>query len=112
MKTFLKWLLLAPLILIGLAFAVINRHFVTVVIDPFNGDIPGLSFTMPLFLALFIAGGVGVVLGSFVTWLSQGRYRRSARDMKDELANVRLQSDRLRVVPRLSAPDDANRTAA
>ena len=50
MKTFLKWLVLAPLIVVALVFAVANRQMVTVVFDPFGNDIPGLSVTMPLFL--------------------------------------------------------------
>jgi len=41
MRKFLKYLILAPVTLLFLAFAIANRQIVTVSFDPFNsGDIP------------------------------------------------------------------------
>jgi uncharacterized integral membrane protein len=112
MKTFLKWLALAPLILVALVFAVVNRHLVTIVFDPFNNDIPGLSLTVPLFLALFLSAMIGVIFGGVATWLSQGRHRRSAREARAELANLRAQADRLRLTPGLPSLEGPRRDAA
>lgn len=112
MKTFLKWLVLAPIIVVAVFFAVVNCHLVTVVFDPFGNDIPGLSLTVPLFMALFLAMMVGVLFGGLAVWLSQARYRRAARNARTELANVRASVDSLRLAPRLPAPDDLRRTAA
>ena len=34
---------------------------------------------MPLFVLLFAALGLGMIVGSLATWLKQGRYRKLAR---------------------------------
>ena len=118
MKTFLKWLVLAPLVIVALVFAVANRQIVTVVFDPFGNDIPGLSVTMPLFLALVCAVGFGVLLGGVAVWLSQGRYRRAARDARVRAAEAEEEARRLRMGPPAStspaglpAPIDSRRIA-
>jgi uncharacterized integral membrane protein len=89
MKTFLKWLLLAPIGLLIAAFAVMNRQNVPVVLDPFGNDIPGMNFQAPLFFVMFLCGIIGVVAGSFVTWVGQGKHRRAAREAKAEAARLR-----------------------
>ncbi len=89
MKTFIKWLVLAPIGLAILAFSYMNRHFVTVVLDPFGNDIPGLSLEAPLFLVMFASAALGVLAGSAVTWFGQGKHRRAARDAKAEAARLR-----------------------
>jgi uncharacterized integral membrane protein len=89
MKTFLKWLILAPIALAIIAFAILNRQNVPVVIDPFGSDIGGLAFQAPLFFVMFLCGTVGVVAGSFVTWIGQGKHRRAAREAKAEVARLR-----------------------
>jgi len=86
----LKLLLLVPLGLIGLAFAIANRHLVTVSFDPFSGgDIEGVQITAPLFIVLLLAIMFGVILGGVVTWLEQGKNRRAARQARAELDRLR-----------------------
>lgn len=111
MKSFLKWLVLAPILVVVLVFAVVNRHEVTVSFDPFGSASSGLSLTMPLFLALFLAAMVGVLLGGAATWFEQGRHRRLARDSRAELARLRAEGDRFRLQPPLVAHSE-DRTAA
>ena len=96
MKTFLKWLLLAPVAIVAVIFAVANRNVVTVVFDPFGNDVPGLSLTAPLFLVLFLAVIVGVLIGGFAAWLAQGKNRKSARVARADLAQARTETERLR----------------
>ena len=96
MKTLLKWFFLAPVALVLLAFAVANREQVRVVLDPLPGDPPSLEVTAPLFLVLTIAGVFGIVAGSFVTWLAQGRHRRAARLARAEAERLRDEAARLR----------------
>ncbi len=80
MRRFLKFLVLAPVALLFLAFALANRQNVTVSFDPFNsGDIPSPQLVMPLFILLIAATMFGVVLGGFATWVRQGRFRKAAR---------------------------------
>ncbi len=94
---FLKWLLFAPLALIGLAFAIANRHETTVSFDPFAGnDISSPQLTVPLFILLFVAVLFGIVLGGFATWVTQGKNRKAARLAKSEADKWRSEADRLR----------------
>ena len=62
-----------------IALAVANRHGVSFRLDPINIGNPNLSFDLPLYLLLFAALFIGVLLGGFATWLSQGKWRRKAR---------------------------------
>jgi hypothetical protein len=94
---FLKWLLIAPAALIGLAFAIANRHETTVSFDPFAGnDVSSPQLTVPLFILLFVAILFGIVLGGFATWLTQGKNRKAARLAKSEAEKWHSEADRLR----------------
>lgn len=99
MRKFLTALIVIPLGLILVAFAVANRHFVTVSFDPFIADDPSLSITLPLFLLLILAAALGVVAGGSAVWFGQRRWRRAARRndaeariAKAELADLRAQA--------------------
>ena len=99
MRKFLTALIVLPLGLILAAFAVANRHFVTVSFDPFISDDPALSITLPLFLLLILVAALGVVAGGSAVWLGQRRWRRAARRndaearaVRAELADLRAQA--------------------
>jgi uncharacterized integral membrane protein len=62
-----------------IALAVANRAFVPFTLDPFNPGNPALTLSLPLFVYLFLALLLGVVIGGAATWMRQGRYRRQAR---------------------------------
>ncbi len=97
MKTFLKWLFLLPLFLIGAAIAVANRQPATIYFDPFpdgGANAPQLSLTLPFFLILFAALAAGVFIGGVATWLGQGTHRRAARRARAEVR--RLNAERAR----------------
>ena len=97
MKTFLKWLVLIPVAIILLAFALANRHLVTVAIDPTgSSDMAGFAITAPLFIILFLAGMVGVIFGGIATWFTQGKYRRAARHARSDAERLRNEAERLK----------------
>lgn len=96
MKTFLKWLVLAPVGVILLAFAIANREPVRVVLDPLPGDGSDFQIAAPLFLILFFAIGVGVLAGGLATWLAQGRHRRAVRHARSDIDRLRNEADNLR----------------
>jgi len=79
MRKFLTYLIVVPLALVFIAFAVANRHFVTVSFDPFNSTDPALSREVPLFVLIIAVGVVGVIAGGVATWWGQRRWRRAAR---------------------------------
>lgn len=96
MKSFLKLLVLVPLALAAVAFAVANRQGVTVSFDPFATDIPAFALSGPLFVVIILTVVVGVVLGGVATWFGQGRHRRGMRALRRENESLRAEAARLR----------------
>ena len=81
--------ILIPLAVVIIAFAVANRQIVTVSLDPFSSEHPASSLTLPLFgliIALLIAG---VVIGGVAAWLRQAKWRRVARRLEREVEGLR-----------------------
>jgi hypothetical protein len=78
---------------------VANREIVTVSIDPFSATQPALSFTMPLFVLIFVLVILGVLIGGVAAWLRQSKWRRNSRRLEGEIEALRremaLLSDRL-----------------
>jgi uncharacterized integral membrane protein len=60
MRKFLTALVVIPLGLIFIVFAVANRHFVTVSFDPFNSTDPAIAVSMPLFAVIISVAILGV----------------------------------------------------
>lgn len=92
----LGWLLLAACAaLIVVPFGVANRHMVPVTFDPFQRLESALSYEMPLSLLLFVTFMLGVLLGGFVTWRTQSRWRRTSRLRTREAYHWRSEAERL-----------------
>lgn len=68
------YLIALPVVLIAAIVAVANRGDVVVSLDPFSRTNPAVAFEMPLYLALFIVFGLGILLGGAVAAL--GRFRK------------------------------------
>jgi uncharacterized integral membrane protein len=79
MRKFFTALIVIPLGLIFIVFAVANRHFVTVSFDPFNSADPSVATRLPLFVVIIMAAIIGVLAGGSATWFRQRRWRRAAR---------------------------------
>ena len=56
-------LILVPLAIVIIAFAVANRQVVTVSLDPFSAERPAASLTLPLFALVIVLLILGVVIG-------------------------------------------------
>ena len=65
MRKFFTALVVIPLGLIFIVFAVANRHLVTVSFDPFNSTDPSISVTLPLFVVIIAVAILGVIAGGF-----------------------------------------------
>jgi hypothetical protein len=89
MRKFLNTLIVLPLALIFIAFAVANRHFVTLSLDPFNSTNPAVALTLPLFVVVIAMAALGVIAGGIATWFGQRRWRRAARRLEGELHDTR-----------------------
>jgi uncharacterized integral membrane protein len=96
MRKFFTGLVLVPLGLIFVVFAVANRHLVTVSFDPFNSSNPSVAVTLPLFVVIIAVAIVGVVAGGCATWLRQRHWRRAARQHEADARQARAQLAGLR----------------
>ncbi len=94
MRKFLKALVLVPLALLIVVFAVANRQMVTFTLDPFGDQT--LAFSLPLFALAFILVILGVIVGGVATWLRQHKWRRAAHQLEHELTAARTECDRLK----------------
>jgi uncharacterized integral membrane protein len=104
MRKFFTAVVLIPLGLIFVVFAVANRHWVTVSFDPFNSTTPTVAVTLPLFVVIIVSAISGVVAGGIATWFRQGRWRRAARQHEADARHVRSELAGLRAaVPRDAA---------
>jgi uncharacterized integral membrane protein len=111
MRKFLTSLVVIPLGVIFVVFAVANRHFVTVSFDPFNAASPSVSVSLPLFVLIIAVAILGVIAGGCGTWLSQRRWRRAARRHEADARMARSQLDDLRAAQTAAARGEAARLA-
>jgi uncharacterized integral membrane protein len=96
MRKFLTGLVLVPLGLVFIVFAVANRHLVTVSFDPFNSRDPSVAVTLPLFVVIIAMAIAGVVAGGSATWFRQRHWRRAARQYEADARQARAQLAELR----------------
>ncbi len=96
MRKFLTALIVIPLGLLFIVFAVANRHLVTVSFDPFNSRDPSVGATMPLFVVIIMVAILGVAAGGTATWFRQGHWRRAARQHEADARQARAQLADLR----------------
>src|SRR5262245_32268062 len=92
MRKFFTALVVIPLGLIFIIFAVANRHFVTVSFDPFNAADPAIAVSMPLFAVIITVAILGVVAGGMATWFRQRRWRQAARQYEADARRARAEA--------------------
>lgn len=86
--------ILLPLAIVLIVLSVANRHIVSLAFNPFRPEDEALSLHAPFFVFLFLALMLGMVIGSFVTWFSQGRHRKRARIEAREAVKWQSEADR------------------
>ena len=96
MRKFFTALVLIPLGVIFVVFAVANRHLVTVSFDPFNSSEPAVGVTLPLFVVIIAVAIAGVAAGGSATWFRQRRWRRAAHQHEADARQARTQLAELR----------------
>lgn len=79
------WLVLVPLCLGLIVFALANRHFVAVNFNPFApADVATPGYGVPLFVVLYVVLLIGVLLGGIATWFAQSQHRRREKHWRRE----------------------------
>ena len=89
-------IILVPLAVIIVAFAVANRQIVTVSLDPFSAEHPAASLTLPLFALVIVLLVLGVLIGGIAAWLRQSKWRRTARRLEREIADLHIEIEALK----------------
>jgi uncharacterized integral membrane protein len=91
-----KALVLLPLAIIIVAFAVANRQTVVVSFDPFDRVDPAFSLALPLYVLILALVIVGVIVGGTAAWLRQGKWRWRARLAESRARELRAEIDDLK----------------
>ena len=109
MRKLVTALIVVPLLIIFVTFAVANRASVTVTFDPFDSVNPALAVTMPLFLLILTLIAFGIIVGGIITWFGERKWRVRARRAEQETASLRekLQSRQWPVQPQLPPGEPA-----
>jgi len=104
MRKFFTALIVIPLGLLFVVFAVANRHFVTVSFDPFNSRDPSVATALPLFALIIVVAILGVLAGGIATWFRQGYWRRAARQHEADARQARAELADLRANTAAASP--------
>jgi uncharacterized integral membrane protein len=103
--------ILIPLAIVIVAFAVANREIVTVSLDPFSSEHPASTLALPLFVLIIVLLIAGVVIGGVAAWLRQAQWRRAARrlqreveELRSEVTSLRRSSGNVASVPEAGSP--------
>lgn len=75
MVKLLLWLVLLPLTVVFVAFAIANRQTVILSLDPMP-----LSIEAPLYGLIFAGVFAGLLAGGLIAWARAGRWRRQVRE--------------------------------
>jgi uncharacterized integral membrane protein len=95
-KRLLGWIFGLPAAILLVGFAVANRRWVDVSLDPFDQNNPALYLHLPLWLVLVLGMFVGLVTGWIAAWINQGRWRRHARQVRHDNERLRMEMSQLR----------------
>jgi uncharacterized integral membrane protein len=93
MRKFIAAVILVPLAILIVMFAVANRASVAISLDPFSAEAPALTAHVPMFLLLLIVLIIGVLVGGTAAWLRQSKWRRVARRLERELRIARADAE-------------------
>jgi uncharacterized integral membrane protein len=96
LRKIVTMLIVVPLAVVIIAFAVANRQSVTVSFDPFSTTTPAYAMTLPLFALIFVLLILGVLMGGTAAWIGQTKWRRTARKLDSEVRALHQELDAIR----------------
>ena len=95
MKRLVSWFAGLPVAILLIAFAVANRNWVDVSLDPLSKTEPFMVIPMPLWAVFFLGIFAGLMTGWIGSWLNQGKWRKAARQTRAELQESKAENQRL-----------------
>jgi uncharacterized membrane protein YciS (DUF1049 family) len=96
MRKIVTALILVPMAILVVAFAVANRRTVIVSFDPFDPSNPAFALAVPLFGLLLVGLICGVVIGGAAAWIRQSKWRRTARLAQARARELHAELDQLK----------------
>ncbi len=92
------WLVLVPLSVVLVLFALANRHLVSINFNPFVTPTtdPAPGYGVPLFVVLYAMLLIGVLSGGIATWFAQGHHRRREKHWRRETQQLGEEIERMR----------------
>lgn len=93
MRRFLRWLVGLPVAVLVIAFAIANRQWTRLSLDPFSSTSPVLSIDMPLWLLFIVGVFIGILVGWVGCWFAQSKHRKLARDRGREIAQLQRDAE-------------------
>lgn len=93
-KKLITLIILVPVGVVLVLLSVANRKPVTMALNPFDATDRVPAVSAPFFVYIFVAFILGLLFGSFFTWLSQRKHRKSARSNKREADVWRQEADK------------------
>src|SRR5882724_8209607 len=106
MRKFFAILILVPLGIVIVMFAVANRETVTVSFDPFDTVNPAFALRTPLYALIFVLVGLGVLVGGVAAWLKQHKWRSRVRRAEAEARDLRSRLEATEPRRSIPAPRD------
>lgn len=94
MRKLLFWIVTVPLALIFVLFAVANRQWVTVSLDPFSREAPAYAVSLPLFLVILGSLAAGVLIGGLVVWFGKVHWRMAAQRAERDMSRLKAETER------------------
>jgi uncharacterized integral membrane protein len=88
----LRWLFLAPLLIVVVLFALSNTTTVSLTLWPFD-----LAWQAPLAVAVLVIAGVFFLLGAFIAWIAGLPARRRAHQLEGVVRTLERELGGLRV---------------
>ena len=95
-KGFFNWIFGLPVAAAAILFAVANRQWITVSLDPIQRDAPRLSVDLPLWTLLFCGVLIGILAGWGGAWFAHGKWRRAMREARIELLRTQNEHERMK----------------
>jgi hypothetical protein len=105
-----NWLVGLPAAAVAVVFAVANRQWITVSLDPLRRDAPRIAIDMPLWVLFFCGIFVGLLVGWAAAWFAQGKWRKATREARIEVLRLQNEHDRLKrehAARAVAKPEDA-----
>ena len=88
-------LLIVALTVTILLLAVANRQEVRLILDATNRDNPAIYLSVPLSIFILQILALGAFLGVIASWISQGKWRKAARQRALEAMRWKVEVERL-----------------